>query len=1162
MKLFSRILSILLFAFIIFDAKGQAPANQRLTSNLRIKKIAVATDSLFLDTLSIIPGTFLAPGIDTADYSLDLVSSLLRWKKKPSADTVSITYRVFPYRLSSLRQRFDYDSIARYTFMSPFEFREGKEGTGSLFNFGTINYNGSFGRGISFGNRQDAVVTSNFQLQLNGMLGDSIEIAAAITDNNIPIQPDGTTQQLNEFDQIFLQFKKKNWQLNLGDIEIRQNGLYFLNFYKRLEGIAFQTTNRISPTVQSSTLVSGSIAKGKFNRNIFQGLEGNQGPYRLSGANNEFFFIVLAGTERVFLDGVLLQRGEDGDYVINYNTAELTFTPKRMITKDSRIQVEFEYADRNFLNSNLYAYQTMDVGKKLKLKIGAFQNSDAKNSQINQTLDPLQKAFLFNVGDSINQAFYPTVAIDSFSKDRILYEKVFVTTGSGTDSFYRYSTDSLVARYALSFSDLGQGGGDYVPEFNGANGKVYRYVAPIAGQKQGRYSPVLKLVTPKQQRLINIGTDYQIDKNNALKTEMAVSTYDVNTFSKKNGGDDQGIAARVQYTNTASLRKAAGLVLTSNIDVEHVQKQFRPLERLRYVEFSREWGLPFTMQPVDETIVRLSAGIKNAKTHALNYQLMTYNRGDGYKGVQNIVQHGGTLAGWTFANQVAVTNFNAMTESGIFFRPVVDVSKRFKSWSNHRLGFSYALEDNVVHDKRTDSVSSTSFSFDTYSAYIKSDENKKNKYGLTFSTRRDKYPFGKVLEKGDRSYNINFNAELLKSEKHQFLINSTYRKLDVYNEAVSKQKADRTILGRTEYMIRELKGFVTGNVLYELGTGQEQRRDFAYLEVPNGQGEYTWNDYDSNGVQTLDEFEVAAFQDQAKFIRLFIPTNEFTKANYTTINYSFSFNPRAILNGAALKNISKFANRFTWQTSLQKTKKATAGGDFQFNPFKYGITDTALLTLNTSIANTISFNRFSSNWGIDLTNLQNSGKALLTYGYESRKQQDWIAKLRWVISPSFTFNLVSKKGLNALYTPKFKTRNYELDVHSLEPQLVFINRTVFRLQSSYKLDQKRNNAVYGGELSSSNALNLETKYNILQNSSVNARFTYNHINYSAANTSKNTTVSYIMLDGLLPGSNYLWSVDFTKRIFGNVELNMQYEGRKPGEAKPVHVGRAAVRALF
>jgi hypothetical protein len=115
------------------------------------------------------------------------------------------------------------------------------------------------------------------------------------------------------------------------------------------------------------------------------------------------------------------------------------------------------------------------------------------------------------------------------------------------------------------------------------------------------------------------------------------------------------------------------------------------------------------------------------------------------------------------------------------------------------------------------------------------------------------------------------------------------------------------------------------------------------------------------------------------------------------------------------------------------------------------------------------------------------------------------------------------------------------------------------LQGGFERKEKRNHPQYGGEKSVSNAVNVETRYNVLQSSSISGRFTFNRINYDHPT---NTTVSYIMLDGLMPGSNYLWSVDFTKRIFGNVELNLQYEGRKPGETKTIHVGRAALRALF
>jgi hypothetical protein len=1123
-------------------------------------------ETLKLDTISIIPNTFRIDGVDTSDYRLDFINAILSWRKKPTRDSVRISYRVFPYRLNPVTQRIRYDSIMNNMSLRPYEFNnELSEAQKGIFNFGTIKAEGSIGRQIAFGNSQDAVLNSTLNLQLSGMLGDSIEINAAITDNNIPVQPDGTTQQLNEFDQVFLQFKKRNWQVDLGDIDIRQNQSYFLNFYKRLQGAAVRTTNQLSPHVVSHTLASGSIAKGKFTRNILAALEGNQGPYRLQGANNEFFFIVLANTERVFLDGQLLQRGEDQDYVINYNTAEITFTPKRMITKDSRIQVEFEYADRNFLNANLYFSQDFEFDQKLKLHIGFFNNSDAKNTSINQVLDTRQKQFLSQIGDSIQKAYYPSAALDTISASKVLYQKVYFNNGTGIDSFYKYSTNPDSAKYNLAFTDLGPGNGNYIADFNGANGKVYRFVPPVGGVKQGNYEPVTVLVTPKRQQLLNLGVDYTIDKNTLLKAEVAVSNNDVNTFSRINNGDDKGFATKLQLNNTRPLHTKDKLQLISLVDYEYVQDKFKPLERLRTVEFSRDWGLPYVYQPVTEHIIRLGTGLKNVRNNGIAYRFTHYNRSDNYKGFQNALTQNTNWGGWQFNNELTITNYNTSVNSGSFFRPVIDLSKQLRSLDNWRVGVRYTLEQNSSRNKATDSLTGDAFSFDTYSVCLKSSEKKRNRYGVTFYTRSDKYkyPGGKDFVRGDRSYNLNIQTELLANPKRQLVINATFRELKVLNHAVSTQQGDQTILGRAEYVMNEWKGLITGNVLYEVGAGQEQKRDFAYLEVPAGTGQYAWIDYNNDGVQQLNEFELAAFPDQAKFIRIFTPTNQFMKANYVTLNYSFSISPRALLNAGSLKGFAKFVARFNLLSSFQTNKKSVATGSFEFNPFQRDVTDTSLITLGTVITNTISFNRFSTKWGIDLTNISNNGKSLLTYGYESRKLNDWTSKFRWNLSRSFSINMNARKALNALYTPnaQFDNRNYQLNIRSLEPSLAYISGTSFRVVTGYKLETKKNLPQYGGDRAVSNSLNFETKYNVLQNSSITGKFTFNNISFQSQATGT-TTVSYIMLDGLLPGKNYLWSVTFTKRLLNNIEMNIQYDGRRPAASRTVHVGRASLTALF
>lgn len=1155
MSYLGRIQSLILACGLTLFCHAQQPL-----SNLRQHYFKTGTDTLRIDTLSIVPNSFSVARISPADYRLDPVRSILIWNKKPDTDSVLITYRVFPFSMNATAQHLRFDSVMNNFYVTPFSFRNGTEDKPrGAFDFGTLHAEGSMNRQIGFGNNQDAVINSSLNMQLSGLLGDSIEIQAAITDNNIPIQPDGTTQQLNEFDQVFLQFKKKNWQLNLGDIDIRRNQSYFLNFYKRLQGISFQTTQQVSKKLTSNTLVSGSIAKGKFTRNQITALEGNQGPYRLKGANNEFFFIVLANTERVFIDGQLMQRGEDQDYVINYNSAEITFTPKHMITKDSRIQVEFEYADRNFLNANIFLAQEFEINKKLKLSLGYFSNSDAKNSTINQTLNPAQKQFLSGIGDSIQNALYPSAVIDTFAADKILYQKIYFNPGTGIDSFYQYSTDPALAKYSLSFIIVGDGKGNYVPDFNGANGKVYKYVAPIAGVKQGSYEPVQILVTPKKQQIVNLGMDYTINANTTLKTELATSNSDVNTFSTKNNGDDRGYAAKFQLAGNRSLDSARGLILNTNLDYEYVQRKFKPLERLRSVEFGRDWGLDITPSAADESIIRAGAGLRNNKGHSMNYQFTQYHRSDQYDGFQQSLLHSFNWRGWIFNNQFVLTHFKTSLNKGDFLRPVIDMSKQMRELKNWRLGFRYALEQNNTKLISSGNLLPQAFSFDTYSIYLKSDEQRKNRYGITFFTRQDKYPVNSKLVKGDRSMNLNLQTELLKSEKRKLYFNATFRKLKTSGNGLSPYKDDETILGRVEYRMNEWKGLLTGDMLYEVGTGQEQRRDFAYIEVPAGTGQYAWIDYNGDGVQQLNEFELAAFADQAKFIRVFTPTNDFIKANYITFNYNFTITPRAILGAGKQKGFRKLLAKTALNTSLQNVRKSLASGSFEFNPFKYDISSQALISSGTSWTNTFSYNRYGSFWGFDLSSVRDNGKSLLTYGYESRRKNDWLFKTRFNFKRSLALTLNAKDGLLELLTPQFANRNYQLKIRNAEPMLTWIRGSVFRISASYKYEEKKNKQSYGGEKAVSNSLNLESKYSLLQSSSLNAKFTFNDISYGFPASS---TVSYIMLDGLLPGKNYLWSLSYTKRLLNNLEIGFQYDGRKPGTSRTIHTGRATITALF
>lgn len=1132
-------------------------------SNLRHKSIALAADSVFIDSLSVVGGSFFIEDVSSSAYIFHHTQALLVWKQKPNTDSVHIHYRVLPLAFT---KKYSHKSknLVDSNIVSLIYRQEdyNASGFGSL---DALDYNGSYARSISLGNNQDVALNSNFNLQVNGYILDSVKIEAALTDNTIPFQPEGNTQRLQEFDQLYIRLTKNKHYLQLGDYNLDSPPGYFLKFGKRVQGLYYQTAFNLSKNTVNKLGLSGSVSKGQFARNIFQGLEGNQGPYKLTGNNGEQFFIVLAGTERVYVDNIRMERGENADYIINYNTGEIRFMPRKMITKDSRIQVEFEYQDRNYLNSLLYAYDELQVGDKWNIRLNAYSNQDAKNQPYLQTLDGNQKRFLSTIGDSIEQAFYPSIATDSFAANKILY-KIIDTTVNGTvfDSVFVYSTNADSARYSLAFSFVGQGKGDYIISATNANGRVYDWIAPMNGIKQGSYAPVQLLITPKKQQVFILTTNYKIDSLKNLNIEIGASNTDPNLFSSKDNNTHWGLATRIKYDEQRLFGKKDSLGRKqwnwkSNISYEYVQDRFRGIAPYRNVEFGRDWNVPQQGVKPDEHLIYAGTQIGSKRAGTAGYNFSYYQRGGDYKGFRNIVSYDyyyKKIKAGLIGNMLQAKD---SFQTSAFFRPSIYAEYNLKALMNSFIGGRYSMEHNELRSARNDTLLATAFSFITTSAYLRGDDAKPITWALTYYTRRDKTPLHNTFKQQNHSDNIEAKFGLKQWKGHSVNFTGTYRKLTVDDSAISNQTPDETLLGRLEYSGAMLKNVVSINTLYEFGSGQEQKRSYTYVEVPAGQGVYTWNDYNNDGVQQANEFETALYPDQKKFIKIFTPTNDYVKVNYANFNFSLVLNPSYYWQQEK-KPWQKFISRFSTQTSLQTANRLLADKTLHaYNPFISAQGDTSTITTQGSLSNSIYFNRSSAKWGIDYNLLINEGKQLLVYGVEGNNSTQHLYKLRWNITRPLTINIAAKNGKRAYTSALDDNRTYNVHNYSCEPSLTWLYQSTFRITGSYRYEQRDNKPIFGGEAATIQSGNLEFRYSRPTIGVIQLRGAYSRIDFRGTVTS---SVAFIMLDALQPGNNFLWYMNWERRVGKGIEIALEYEGRKPGTGNVVHTGRMSIRAIL
>lgn len=1178
------------FFLLFFCANGYA----QYLSNGHTKQLKIIGDTSQLDSLSLVPGSIKITTnsgitLDTSFYKINYAEGLLILnrnnfvKNNIVADSLNVSYKTFPYLFSAEVKHKDLSRIKPDLFgnINPFSYTiESK--SDDIFKMEGLNKSGSISRGISFGNNQDMVVNSNLNLQLSGHLSNNIDILLAATDNNIPIQPEGNTQQLQEFDKVFIQLSNAQSKLIAGDFQLMRPNSYFMNFHKKAQGLSFSTalkTNQKSKNIDEQgvfkTSLSAAVSRGKFARNQIPGVESNQGPYRLRGAENEPFIIVLSGTEKVYIDGRLMDRGQENDYVIDYNTSEITFTAKQLITKDKRIVVEFQYSDKNYARSLVHFGNDFEKNK-LKLHLNIYSEQDSKNQPLQQDLTPEQKKLLSDIGDTLSLAVTPSFDSVAFSNNEVLYQKKDTIIGAQSYTIFIYSTNSDSAHYRVAFSNVGQGRGDYKQISSSANGKVFQWFVPVAGIKQGNYDAVILLITPKQKQMITAGVDYAFSKNTKLSIEAAGNNNDINTFSSRDNKDDIGYGLKINFDNTSPLtplskwRGGGGEVITkpdtasgpitllTNLNYEYVQKYFSPIERYRSIEFERDWNRLNVALADDQHILGAAVMLAKKGTGSVGYKFNALLEGNNYNANRQSAHLDLQQKGFN-ANYDGSLLGSASTINTDFYRHKSGVSQKIK-WV--RIGFKDEFEKNKFTLLKKDSLLSNSYQFWEWQGYVQNSDTTKNRYGLYYKQRSDhavKNIFGATsLNRSAFAENYGGFFEAMQNPNSQLKVNVAYRKLQIVDSALTLQKPDNSLVSRIEYSFRLWKGLLYSNSFYEIGSGLEVKKQFSYIEVAAGQGVYTWIDYNNNGIKELNEFEVAAFSNTATYIKIFTPSLDYIKV------YSNQFSEMLMLKPAALwasktgvrKFISRFANQSAYRIDRKSTESELAKA---YNPFLTETNDSSLITLNSSFRNTLFINQQNSVFGLDLTYQDVRNKILLVNGFDTRQNSYKEARLRWNISQQFWWDLSYKDGKKISRSQYFGTRDFSIVYYEAAPKLNYQPNTAFRITASFKYTDKNNNVEFGAQRATLQDYGMELKYNILQKGSLNVKANFIQINF---NGTENTSLAFEMMDALQNGKNITWGLIYQRNLTNNLQLSLSYDGRKSEGSKTIHTGGAQVRAYF
>ena len=1003
--------------------------------------------------------------------------------------------------------------------------------------FYDLETSGNISRGINIGNNQNSVLESELDLKIIGKLNEKVSIKASIQDSSIPIINNGYSQQLNEFDQIFIELQSEDWVLRGGDIDLIKTNSFFANYEKKIQGLLLDSYLNKNINITSAA----AIVKGSFTKSILNVENGNQGPYKLTGENGELYVLIVSGSETVFVNGIKIERGIDKDYVINYNAGEIIFNSTFPIMADMRIQVEYQVSEKNY--NSVFGYSNIEIkNKKSKYNFSYYNETDLKNQPLLQNLNNDQIGILSAAGDDENLMNIPSGSLSNYDENRILYKKEII---EGVE-IYVYSNNPEDELYTVRFQNVGENQGNYILSSNNTIENIYEYIMPIDGQRQGNFEPIIKIISPKKRQIAVLNSNTAFNESSELFYEIAGSNFNKNLFSTIDDEDNKGFASMIGFNKKIKIDST--LNIYSKLDLKYIDKNFEIIERIFGPEFERDWGFEVnSFNGQSQTVANTTFGFRKSNLGSIDYTFENLKLGKLFSGQKNILK----------INISEINNLEFTSSTSIMASSNIGIDSEFvRSYNNLVLDYKNIwTELGYEYEKKESNgqIITNASDFANKLFKIKTGFGNKEKTFIEIGYKKkiNDSLVENILNEVNNYDSYFMNTQIINNKKSTLNVYLNFNRLKSYLNNNKEEYLNTRIIQRQKI----LKNSLNSDLFFESSAGNLPQQEYTFIEVEPGLGSYKWIDINGNGIQELEEFEIAVFEDEAIFIRVLLPNQIFLRTYQNKLNYSLQTNFSVFQNSNVdfIKILSKISNKF--QISVDN-KSEYQDNNIILNSLFKGNDD--LLAYNISLKNSFAINRAKNRYSITYTYAENEKKNSYSFGSNQHMSRFNKINVAHKINPSTLFELVTNSERKINWSENFSEKNYKIKEDLIKPKLTYFYDENNRINFSYE-NTSVMNLIGDNETLKQQTFGTEMYFDTKKKDGAIINFNYYNNKFDGEN---NSIISYTMMNGLKNGENYTWSFTLVKKLNKTLDMNVRYFGRKSPKTPSIHNASFQVRANF